>query len=58
MKVETIDAWILVGVWLELGVGVFAAWLAWRGLQERLRGRIRRTVARFLKNIKVAGGRR
>lgn len=57
MTIETIDSLILVGVWLELGVGVFVAWMTWHIMTDRQRARIKGTVSRWLRSIGLVAAR-
>lgn len=58
MTAETKETWILVGVWVEVALGLFLTWLGWMGLQDRRRQRIKRLVSRTLRHLGMQAGHR
>ena len=50
---RVIESLILVGVWLELGVGVFVAYLTWKMTQARAKAQMKRRFTLLMKKIGI-----
>lgn len=49
-KIETL---IVIGVWLELGVGILVAWMTWQIMTNKQRQRIARWLSPLLKSLNI-----